>query len=262
MHCMLIGAVLAVGAGAQTMSAQQAGQPPAPGRGGGRQGQAPQPMSFFVTSVGKGDGANYGGLAGADAHCQALAAAAGRGSVQWVAYLSTQGPNAVSARDRIGPGPWFNAKGQQIAGSVAELHGDTLEQARMGNRIQKTTALNEKGEMVNGVGDTPNQHDVLTGSTPDGRAYTDSADHTCSNYTSNASVQPPAAGQQPAPGPSVQLGHHDRLGGPNASWNSVHASRGCSQPNLVSTGGAGLLYCFAPGGGAAGRGAAPPAAEK
>ena len=219
----------------------------APAQGGGRQGQAPQPMSFFVTSVGKGDGANYGGLAGADAYCQSLAAAAGRGDVKWVAYLSTQGPNAVNARDRIGAGPWFNAKGQQIAANVAELHGDTIEQARMGNRIQKTTAISEKGEPVNGVGDSPNQHDILTGSTPDGRAFTDAADHTCSNYTSNASVTPPAAGQPPAPGPSVQLGHHDRLGGPNASWNSVHASRGCSQPNLVSTGGAGLLYCFAAG---------------
>ena len=246
-------AVLAVSAASQGILAQQ----PAPAQGGGRQGQ-PQPMTFFVTSVGKGDGANYGGLAGADAHCQTLATAAGRGDAKWVAYLSTQGANAVNARDRIGNGPWFNAKGQQIAASVAELHGDTIEQARMGNRIQKTTALNEKGELVNGVGDTPNQHDILTGSTPDGRAFTDAADHTCSNYTSNASVTPPPAGQQAPPGPSVQLGHHDRLGGPNASWNAVHPSRGCSQPNLVSTGGAGLLYCFSPSAGApAGRGASP-----
>jgi hypothetical protein len=217
-------------------------------------------MSFFVTSVGKGDGANYGGLAGADAYCQTLAAAVGRGDARWVAYLSTQGAGAVNARDRIGPGPWFNAKGQQIAASVAELHGDTIEQARLGNRIQKTTALSEKGELVNGVGDTPNQHDVLTGSTPDGRAYTDGADHTCSNYTSSASVEaPPAGGGAPAPGPSVQLGHHDRLGGANASWNSVHASRGCSQPNLISTGGAGVLYCFVPNppAPAAGRGNQP-----
>jgi hypothetical protein len=133
---------------------------------------------------------------------------------------------------------------------VAELHGDTLEQARLGNRISKTTALTEKGTMVNGVGDQPNQHDILTGSTPEGRAFTDNADHTCNNYTSNANVEAPARGQgapapAPAPGPSVMLGHVDRLGGGNASWNSVHASRGCSQPNLVSTGGAGLLYCFA-----------------
>lgn len=206
-------------------------------------------MSFFVTSVGKGDGANYGGLAGADAYCQTLAATAGRGGSKWVAYLSTQGPGAVNARDRIGPGPWYNARGQQIAANVAELHGDTLEQARLGNRINKISALSEAGNPVNGVGDTPNQHDILTGSTPDGRAYTDAADHTCSNYTSNQHVEPAArgAGAPAAPaaaGPSVQLGHHDRLGGANASWNSVHASRGCSQPNLISTGGAGLLYCF------------------
>src|SRR6185503_16788083 len=184
-------------------------QPPAAGRG---QQPPPQPMSFFITSTSKGEGANYGGLAGADAYCQTLAAAAGRGGATWVAYLSTQGPNAVNARDRIGSGPWVNAKGQQIAATVAELHGDTIEQARMGNRIQKTTALTEKGEPVNGVGDTPNQHDILTGSTPDGRAFTDAADHTCSNYTSNASVTPPAAGQTAPPGPSVMLGHHDRLG--------------------------------------------------
>jgi hypothetical protein len=242
---MVIAAALALGAGVQGF-AQQGAPAGAPAQGGGRQGQ-PQPMSFFVTSAGKGDGANYGGLAGADAHCQALGTAAGRADVKWAAYLSTQGPNSVNARDRIGSGPWFNAKGQQIAASVAELHGDTIEQARLGNRIQKVSALNEKGELVNGVGDSPNQHDILTGSTPDGRAFTDAADHTCSNYTSNASVTPPPAGQTAPPGPSVQLGHHDRLGGPNASWNSVHASRGCSQPNLVSTGGAGLLYCFAAG---------------
>ena len=214
--------------------AQAPAAPQAPGAGRGQ--PAPQPMSFFVTSVGKGDGANYGGLAGADAHCQALATAAGRGApVVWRAYLSTQGPGAVNARDRIGSGPWSNARGQQIAANVAELHGDTLEAARLGNRIGKTVALNEKAGLVNGVGDMPNQHDILTGSTPDGRAFTDAADHTCNNYTSNAA----------APGPSVQLGHHDRLGGPNASWNSVHGSRGCNQPGLVQTGGAGLLYCFA-----------------
>ena len=201
--------------------------------GGGRGGRgAPAPMSFFVTSTGKGDGANYGGLAGADAHCQTLAAAAGRGEATWRAYLSTQGAGAVNARDRIGPGPWANARGQVVANNAAELHGDTIEQARLGNRVSKTTALNEKGEPVNGVGDMPNQHDILTGSTPDGRAYTDGMDHTCNNYTSNS------AGQ-------VQLGHHDRLGGANASWNSVHGSQGCSQQQLVATGGAGLLYCFA-----------------
>lgn len=261
MRHAIMATIVMVGSTFQLVSAQQA-PPPAPARGGGRQGQASQPMSFFVTSVGKGDGANYGGLAGADAHCQALAAAAGLGEARWVAYLSTQGAGAVNARDRIGSGPWFNAKGQQIGASVAELHGDTVEQARLGNRIQKTTALNEKGELVNGVGDSPNQHDILTGSTPDGRAYTDTVDHTCSNYTSNAAAQPPAAGQTAPPGPSVMLGHHDRLGGPNASWNAVHASRGCSQANLVATGGAGFLYCFAPAAAPAGRGAAVPGPPK
>ena len=196
--------------------------------------QPQQPMTFFVTSTAKGDGANYGGLAGADAHCQALAQTAGRGGAQWVAYLSTQGAGAVSARDRIGAGPWFNARGQQVATNAAELHGDTLEAARLGNRITKSSAMNEKGALVNGNGDMPNQHDIVTGSTPDGRAYTDAMDHTCNNYTSNAMG-------------SVQVGHHDRIGGPNPSWNSVHPSKGCSQANLVSTGGAGLLYCFAPG---------------
>src|SRR5829696_8714500 len=236
-------AVFSIVTFAQAPQAPPAG---AAAQGRGQQGPPP-PMTFFVTSVSKGDGANYGGLAGADAHCQTLAGAAGRGDVRWVAYLSTQGANAVNARDRIGAGPWHNAKGQQIAASVADLHGDTLEQARLGNRLQKVTSLNEKGELVNGVGDTPNQHDILTGSTPDGRAFTDAADHTCSNYTSNAAAQPPAQGQTAPPGPSVMLGHHDRLGGPNASWNAVHPSRGCSQANLVSTGGAGLLYCFAAG---------------
>src|SRR5215468_11332772 len=146
---------------------------------------APQPMSFFVTSVGKGDGANLGGLAGADAHCQALAAAAGRGSATWHAYLSTQGANAVNARDRIGNGPWYNQRGQRIAMNVGELHGDTIEQARLGNALGKQLSLTEKGMIVNGVGDMPNTHDILTGSQPDGRAYTDNMDHTCSNYTSN-----------------------------------------------------------------------------
>ncbi len=212
-------------------------------------GQPQQPMSFFITSTPKGDGANYGGLAGADAYCQQLGAAAGRGNVTWHAYLSTQGANAVNARDRIGSGPWYNARGQMIAQNVAELHGDTLEQARLGNRLGKQISLTEKNTVVNGVGDMPNQHDILTGSTPDGRAYTDANDHTCNNWTSNANVEAPARGAgpapAPAPGPSAQLGHSDKQGGGNGSWNSTHASRGCSQPNLVSTGGAGLLYCFA-----------------
>jgi hypothetical protein len=200
------------------------------------QQQQQQPMSFFVTSTSKGDGANYGGLAGADAHCQMLAQAAGRGNVKWVAYLSTQGPGAVNARDRIGNGPWYNARGQLIAMNVAELHGDTMEVARLGNRINKQSAISEKSGPVNGVGDMPNQHDILTGSQPDGRAFPAGEDRTCNNYSSNADGMG-----------SVMLGHHDRLGGPNPSWNAVHASRGCSQPNLISTGGNGFLYCFAPG---------------
>jgi hypothetical protein len=191
-------------------------------------------MSFFVTSVGKGDGANYGGLTGADAYCQTLAAAAGRGSATWHAYVSTQGPGAVNARDRIGNGPWYNARGGRIAQNVGELHGDTIEQARMGNVLGKQFSLTDKNTVVNGIGDTPNQHDILTGSQPDGRAYTDGMDHTCSNYTSNADGRG-----------TVQLGHSDKQGGGNGSWNSTHPSRGCSQPNLVATGGAGLLYCFA-----------------
>ena len=207
------------------------GQSEAQAQAGGGQA-APPPMSFFVTSTAKGDGANYGGLAGAVAHCQALATAAGRGGATWHAYMSTQGPGAVNARDRIGAGPWVNAQGRQVAANVAELHGDTIEPARLGNRIQKTSAINEKGGLVNGVGDMPNQHDILTGSTPDGRAFPAGEDRTCNNYTSNSTG-------------SVMRGHHDRLGGPNASWNAVHPSKGCSQQNLVSTGGAGLLYCFA-----------------
>jgi hypothetical protein len=197
-----------------------------------RQGGAPPPMGFFVTSTAVGNGANLGGLQGADAHCQKLAAAAGGGNRTWRAYLSTQGPNAVNARDRIGPGPWVNARGQQIAANVAELHGDTLEQARLGNRINKLTALSEKGEPVNGVGDKPNQHDILTGSQPDGRAFPAGEDRTCNNWTSSSTG-------------SAMLGHHDRIGGPNASWNAVHPSKGCSQDNLIATGGNGYLYCFA-----------------
>ena len=197
--------------------------------------QPPQPMSFFITSAGSGNGANLGGLAGADRICQTLATAAGRGAKTWHAYLSQSAGNgqpAVNARDRIGSGPWYNAKGARIAQNVADLHGDTLEQARRGNNLQKPTALNEKGEVINGVGDTPNRHDMLTGSQLDGTAFTDGADHTCGNWTSSG------AG-------TAQLGHSDRAGGGNTSWNSTHPSRGCSQENLVSTGGAGFFYCFA-----------------
>ena len=206
----------------------QAPQPPA-----ATQKPPAQPMGFFITSTPK-DGGNLGGLAGADAHCQELAKAAGAGNREWRAYLSTQGASAVNARDRIGAGPWANARGQVVARDLAHLHGDTLEAAQLGNNLTKATALNEKGEPVNGVGDKPNQHDILTGSTTAGRAFTDTADHTCSNYTSNAD----GAG-------TVQVGHHDRTGGGNTSWNSTHASRGCSQPNLIATGGNGYFYCFA-----------------
>lgn len=199
--------------------------------------EAARRFSFFVTSQGVGDGGNLGGLAGADAHCQKLASAAGAGSKTWRAYLSTQaesGKPAVNARDRIGKGPWYNVRGGLIARDVGHLHGDTLDDARLGSPLARTTALTEKNGAVKGAGDQPNEHDILTGSKPDGTAYADAADHTCKNYTSNAA----GAG-------SVQVGHFDRTGGGNASWNSAHASRGCSQPNLVSTGGAGLLYCFA-----------------
>ena len=195
------------------------------------------PMTFFVTSEGSGEGGDLGGLAGADAHCQSLAAAAGRGDATWRAYLSQApagGLPRVDARDRIGSGPWYNARGQAIAMNNAVLHGDTIEQARMGNALGKQFALNEKNALVNGVGDKPNQHDILTGSTPDGRAFTDNMDHTCSNWTSNADGKG-----------SAQLGHHDKQGGGGGSWNSQHPSRGCSQANLVQTGGAGLFYCFA-----------------
>jgi len=195
-------------------------------------------MSFFVTSTPIGKGGNLGGLAGADAHCQALATAAGAGNRTWRAYLSTQGPGAVNARDRIGKGPWVNVKGQSVARDLEHLHGDTLDLARLGNTLTRVTALNEKGEQMPGVpfpgSTTPNQHDILTGSQPDGRAYTDAADHTCNNWTSED------AG-------SAQLGHFDRTGGPGISWNAVHPSKGCSQQALIATGGVGLLYCFAPG---------------
>src|SRR5207302_10403873 len=139
---------------------------------------AQQPMSFFITSVGKGDGANYGGVAGADAYCQQLATAAGRGGATWHAYVSTQGPGAVNARDRIGNGPWYNARGQLIAMNNSQLHGDTIDEARVGNAMGKQISLTEKAGINNGVGDMPNTHDILTGSRPDGTAYTDGMDHT------------------------------------------------------------------------------------
>lgn len=205
------------------------------GWGGGASAQQAA-MTFFVTSVGIGKGGDLGGLEGADRHCQQLAQAAGAGSRAWRAYLSTQsvgGAPAVNARDRIGTGPWQNAKGAVVAKSVDDLHGDS-------NNLTKQTALSEKGDVISGRGDTPNRHDVLTGSQPDGRAFPPGEDRTCGNWTKS--------GQG-----SAMVGHHDRVGlrddAPSKSWNSSHPSRGpdggCSQADLRSTGGDGVLYCFA-----------------
>lgn len=193
-------------------------------------GQDASKLTFFITSAGPGKGADLGGLAGADAHCQALAKAAGATAKTWRAYLSTSaadGKPAVNARDRIGKGPWRNAKGEVIAESVEDLHGAT-------NNLNKQTALTEKGAVVNGRGDKPNEHDILTGSQADGTAFAAGEDHTCKNWTSSGEG-------------SAQTGHHDRQGGgaDGSSWNNAHPSKGCSQENLVGTGGAGRLYCFA-----------------
>jgi hypothetical protein len=190
-------------------------------------------MTFFVTSAGPGNGADLGGLAGADRHCQQLAAAVGAGDRTWRAYLATQamgGQPAVDARDRIGEGPWQNAAGVVIATDLAALHGD--------NNLDKATALDESGAMVNGRGDTPNRHDILTGTQPDGTAFPPDEDRTCGNWT--------LSGGEGA----AMVGHHDRMGlrddAPSRSWNSSHASRGgCSQTALQGTGGDGLFYCFA-----------------
>ena len=188
-------------------------------------------MTFFVTSANPGKGADFGGLAGADKYCQTLAEAAGSKGREWRAYLSTSaegGGTAVNARDRIGSGPWQNAKGEVIAKSVAELHGT--------NNLTKQTALTEKGEPVKGRGDSPNQHDILTGSTPEGTAIAGADDRTCGNWTKSGEG-------------SAMVGHHDRTGlddsAPAKSWNSSHPSRGCSLDALRSTGGGGLIYCFA-----------------
>jgi hypothetical protein len=206
----------------------------APALGGQGQQPPPPPMGFFITSAGPGNGGNLGGLAGADKHCQTLAAAAGAGSRTWRAYLSVAAAGAqppVNARDRIGSGPWFNAKGVLIAANVADLHGD-FERDR--NNIRKPTALTEKGAEVNGVGDKPNQHDILTGSDSNGRIPVGAAAVlTCNNWTSSADTE------------RTIVGHHDRLGGANVSWNAVHSSAGCSQEALIKTGGNGLFYCFA-----------------
>ena len=203
----------------------------------GTQLAGPTNMTFFVTSVGPGKGADLGGLAGADRHCQSLATAAGAGNRTWRAYLSTQGsgltdPNFVNARDRIGAGPWQNAKGAVIARSVDDLHSAS-------NNLTKETALDERGQLVNGRTDKPNKHDMLTGSRTDGTAFPGAPfpDMTCGNWTKSGTEG------------SAMLGHHDRAG-PIASawatsWNSAHPSRGCHPEGLRSTGGDGLFYCFA-----------------
>ena len=187
------------------------------------------PMSFFVTSVGTGNGADLGGLEGADAHCQALAEAADATGKTWRAYLSTQAEAAVNARDRIGEGPWHNAKGALMASDLDSLHYDN-------SNFNYAGALNERGNTINsgGMGNSPNQHDILTGSNMDGTAISGDEDKTCSNWTS--------AGEG-----SAIVGHHDRFRftTPGSSWNSAHPSRGCSQDALKSSGGAGLFYCFA-----------------
>ena len=188
---------------------------------------SPEKMTFFITSAGSGNGANLGGLDGADQICQNLAKAAGAGNRTWRAYLSSSAANgkpAVNAKDRIGKGPWYNAKGVVVANDVADLHSDN-------NKLGKENSLTEKGEVVNGRGDKPNQHDILTGSNLDGTA----AANTCDNWTSAS-----------ADG-SAHVGHHDRQGGGAnpTSWNFAHPSKGCSQDNLVATGGSGRFYCFA-----------------
>ena len=188
-------------------------------------------MSFFITSAGPGNGADLGGLEGADAHCQALAEAAGAGDRTWHAYLSataTDSSDAVNARDRIGDGPWYNANGVLVAESVDDLHSDN-------NKLGKETSLTEAGDVVNGRGDDPNMHDILTGTQLDGTAFDGEDDSTCSNWTSSGEDG------------SAQVGHHDRTGGGDnpTSWHSAHGSQGCSQANLQATGGNGLYYCFA-----------------
>jgi hypothetical protein len=189
---------------------------------------AQKKMSFFVTSAGSGKGADLGGLSGADAICQSLAKTVGAGNHVWHAYLSTSGAGAVNARDRIGRGPWYNAKGELMARNVDDLHNNA--------NITKQTALTEKGEIVNGRGDKPNMHDILTGSDSQGRAFPGKSDTTCSNWTGSGEG-------------SAQVGHHDRQGlntqANMLSWNQSHPSRGCSQDNLRATGGNGLFYCFA-----------------
>jgi hypothetical protein len=198
------------------------------GSGGLVPGTGPKPMSFFVTSANPGQGANFGGLSGADNYCQSLAAKVGAGGRTWRAYLSTTGSPGVNARDRIGKGPWYNAKGVLVASSVDELHGV--------NMLNKVSVLTESGQTIMGRGDATNMHDILTGSSPDGRAVPGDKDTTCGNWTKSGDG-------------SAIVGHHDRTGldesAPAKSWNSSHATQGCGMEALKKTGGAGLLYCFA-----------------
>ena len=216
---ILLSAIAVTLAGAGAVLAAQA--PPA------------QPMSFFITSTTPTGSGNLVGLAGADKICQDLAAAAGAGGKTWHAYLSTQPANGVAgvnARGRIGAGPWYNAKGVMIAANNGDLHGDNQ---RDRNNVQKANMLTEKGELIKGFGDMPNEHDILTGSDSDGRAFPAGLDTTCNNWTSDGADH------------KAMLGHADRSGGGNVSWNSVHMSADCTKAGLIRTGGAGHLYCFA-----------------
>jgi hypothetical protein len=247
---VIAGMMLCAGLGSLTVLAQPAAPKPSP------------QMSFFATSAGLGHGANLGGLAGADAHCQELAAAAGAGNKTWHAYLSTQarpGAPAVNARDRIGNGPWYNFKGEMIAADQAHLHGDSIELARLGNNITKLSDLTEKGGIIPGLTDgtnprdreysymlehpESNRHETLTGSTADGRAFTDEKDHTCNNWTSEGSGN--STNLRENSGPAAQVGMSDRNGGGNGSWNSAHGTFGCSQADLGRSHGIGMYYCFA-----------------
>jgi hypothetical protein len=230
-----------------------------------QQGSPEHPMNFFITSAGMGVGGNFGGLEGADKYCQLLASRVGAGGKTWRAYLSTQarpGQPAINARDRIGSGPWYNANGDMIAQDLAHLHGDTPELARLGNNINKLTNLTEKGQIVYGLGDFPdpmdsnleyqsktrysNRHEVVTGSKPDGRAYTDTTvDYTCNNYTSDAPGTSGENVRRNGIGPAMQVGMSDRNGGGNGSWNSAHSTGGCSRTDVARTHGQAKFYCFA-----------------
>jgi hypothetical protein len=213
--------------GTGSASASTGGAAGMTGEAGSGGGAPKSKMTFFISSSNPGNGANFGGIELADAHCQQLAAAVGGGDHTWHAYLAVTGPPAINARDRIGTGPWFNQKGLQVAANVDDLHSEN-------NLLNKENALTETGMIVNGRGDTPNRHDILTGATSEGNAYPQGQDHTCGDWTSTGSG-------------AARVGHHDRQGGGEepTSWNSAHDSNGCTLANLRSTGGDGLIYCFA-----------------